>query len=244
MKEFSFLVKAYERPRALKRCLASIREHFPRDVPVIVVDDGRRPSLEDGEIGNYGDLNYIRTEYDVGLSAGRNIAVDACLTDYFVLLDDDFEAIPETRVERALPWVRTGAFDVFGGLVLVNGSPNYYWADMEQRGKVVAIRSFRDPIDRPVKADLVLNFFAARTEVIRNIRWDDRLKLGEHVDFFLRLQEGGAPGRILSRLADQPRAGSIEGVQRRSPREGPAVPEAVRRTTRDHPGRMVDGRSE
>jgi hypothetical protein len=39
--------------------------------------------------------------------------------------------------------------------------------------------------------DVVLNFFAVRTEVARRVRWDDDLKLGEHYEFFLRCKEQG-----------------------------------------------------
>lgn len=38
--------------------------------------------------------------------------------------------------------------------------------------------------------DIVLNFFAARTDAVRQMGgWDARLKLGEHQDFFLRAKQ-------------------------------------------------------
>jgi hypothetical protein len=40
--------------------------------------------------------------------------------------------------------------------------------------------------------DLVENFFVARTERVRAIGgWDERLKVAEHIDFFMRAQRGG-----------------------------------------------------
>lgn len=39
--------------------------------------------------------------------------------------------------------------------------------------------------------DVVANFFIAKTEKIRALRWDGDLKLGEHQDFFLRAKQAG-----------------------------------------------------
>ena len=39
--------------------------------------------------------------------------------------------------------------------------------------------------------DLVLNFFACRTDSVRKVKWTDELKLGEHLDFFLRARDAG-----------------------------------------------------
>lgn len=191
MSDFTFIVKAYERPDALRRCLRSIRKHFDADVPVIVVDDGREPSLEEAKVHDFGTLSYIRPGYDIGLSAGRNLAVDECRTEFFVLLDDDFEVLPATTPERLIPFLRAGVYDLLGGLVLVRGRANYFHGLVRVNHTTLQIRSSREAIDGPITTDLVLNFFAARTETIRQVRWDDDLKLGEHVDFFLRCQDAG-----------------------------------------------------
>lgn len=37
-----------------------------------------------------------------------------------------------------------------------------------------------------IRVDIVPNFFMARTGSVRKVYWDERLKYGEHQDFFLR----------------------------------------------------------
>jgi glycosyltransferase involved in cell wall biosynthesis len=39
------------------------------------------------------------------------------------------------------------------------------------------------------EVDMVNNFFIARTAALRRVRWDDRLVVGEHEDFFLRAKD-------------------------------------------------------
>jgi len=41
------------------------------------------------------------------------------------------------------------------------------------------------------RVELIVNFFMGRTEVVRKLRWDEKLKLGEHQDFFLRAKWQG-----------------------------------------------------
>ena len=45
--------------------------------------------------------------------------------------------------------------------------------------------------EQTVPMQLVLNFFAARTEVLKAIKWDDALKVCEHEDFFWRARAAG-----------------------------------------------------
>jgi hypothetical protein len=41
------------------------------------------------------------------------------------------------------------------------------------------------------RADMVDNFFIARTDAVRSVLWDERLLVGEHEDFFLRARAAG-----------------------------------------------------
>jgi len=68
--------------------LPSPRKLEFKNQPIIVVDDGRKPT----ELNLHGltGVRVINLPFDVGLSAGRNAGVDACETEYFVTLDDDF----------------------------------------------------------------------------------------------------------------------------------------------------------
>ena len=57
-----------------------------------------------------------------------------------------------------------------------------------RRGSHGGVSGFADVCSRH---DIVLNFFVARADALRRVRWDAQLKLGEHQDFFLRARDAG-----------------------------------------------------
>lgn len=186
MHETTCCIKTFERPEAAKRLVGSIRKYYP-DIPIIVADDSEASALE------FSDPNttLLRLPYDTGLSAGRNAAVDAADTEYVVVLDDDFVFVRRTDLARFEPFVDSGLFDICGGQILVHGEPDTHLAWMHQEGDTLHYQHAREA-EGPTACDLVLNFIFGRAETFRRIRWDDDLKLGEHLDFYLRCQEQGA----------------------------------------------------
>eukprot|EP01105_Mastigella_eilhardi_P024297 TRINITY_DN6319_c0_g1_i1.p2 TRINITY_DN6319_c0_g1~~TRINITY_DN6319_c0_g1_i1.p2 ORF type:complete len:297 (-),score=100.41 TRINITY_DN6319_c0_g1_i1:60-836(-) len=190
----------------LVNSLLALYEAAPGGVPpVLVADDG---TDEGAEVEEYvSEVNqrlgtevvqYWRLPGDSGLSACRNFLVDRVQTPYFVLLDDDFVLeLGATEVERLVQVMRAHPeLDIVAGGLRTDEVAFYDYA-----GKIGvegdAIR-MREGDDGPVegfpqcrKVDVTANFFAARTDRIRTVRWDDELKLGEHQDFFLRAKWAG-----------------------------------------------------
>lgn len=191
-------VKTFERPEAAKRLIASIRAFYP-DIRIRVADDSRVPGINFTDSA-VGCLSYDNLPYDTGLSAGRNHLIDRVETPYVLILDDDFVFVEQTRIERFIPLLAHGVFDILGGLMLSSGSPNPHAAWMEQKGDTL----YYEHVTRcegPVRCDLVMNFICAKTEVLQRVRWDDELKLGEHLDFYMRAQEAEARVGFLPSVA-------------------------------------------
>lgn len=169
--DVTVVIKTHERPAVLQRLLASIRREYP-GIRVLVADDSRVPIVLDEP-----DTRVLALPHDVGLSAGRNRALEEVSTPFFWLLDDDF-VFCGTELEPSLRWLRAhDEIDLVGGQVI--DLPG--WVASPRRA--LGPGEWLDGLRRYAK---VPNFFLARTEKVRALGWDEELKLVEHADFFER----------------------------------------------------------
>jgi len=175
------VVKTFERPETLKRLLDSLFRLYPR-MRVIVADDSREPT-EDPRVRT------IRLPFDSGVSAGRQAALEAVETPYLLLLDDDFVFYRETDLEAAMAIMeREPRIDIMGGRV-VNlpsmRSNDYRWARLYPT-KARSLVSPGSMIGGLEVYDKVANFYIARTDSLKKVGWDPRIKRLDHADFFTR----------------------------------------------------------
>lgn len=195
MNDTTIIIKAHERHKQLRALVKSIRTHWA-DVPIIVSDDSGPASQRlIRRICQDFDARHLATEFDVGISRGRNLAVDQVATDSFILMEDDF-LIPEggARLAKLVRNLDEHQVHICGGeLIQLNRGGR---SRMVYAGKITAkkregggIHIHHEHSKRQngcERVDIVLNFFAAKTAVIKEHRWDDQLKLCEHFDFFYR----------------------------------------------------------
>ena len=180
--ELTVLVKTFERPRVLRRFVASVRKFYP-DLEVIVVDDSRKPEPLDG-------LETITLPYDSGVSVGRNELVRRARTDYVLLLDDDFVFYRHTRLGPALEAMkRHPEIDIMGGQVV--NLPFYRRLPLSLEGPLYpSSASPRVPIGSTIGgftvAAKVPIFFLARRERLGLVPWDPNANRSGHADFFTR----------------------------------------------------------
>lgn len=217
--KITFIIKTGGRKKNLYRLLGSIKKYHP-EYQIIVTDD----CSDDGDLNEirnlYPSVELISLPFDAGLSFGRNEALKRVLTDYFVLLDDDFCLCEPLNFDKVLSQIdlQNGRYDILGGLLI------------EYRQHSGAIRRFAERLGRIVnmerlfmkskkrnyigminisddevtvcaetnffpsfkKVDIVLNFFAARTRAVKKIGgWRNELKLQEHSEFFVRTKMNG-----------------------------------------------------
>lgn len=193
----TMIVKTFERPSTARRLIRSARRIFPGRI--IVADDSREPLTEPGE-----GVEIVALPFNVGLSAGRNAALDLVDTEFVFVTDDD------TVFSRASDIVAMVEYlDAHPEVDLI--APQFvnlpYWYAVDNREQL--LYEGADPPLRQIGEDIggamvvlkVENVFLARTESIKAIRWDDELRLVEHKDFFSR-----ASGRMVCVQADGVRA--------------------------------------
>lgn len=192
----TLVVKAFERPDSLVALYQSIRKYYP-DIPIVIVDDGRSLAPQDEFDDN---VTYITTEYNIGLSAGRNIALSHVKTTYFVLLDDDFIFTEHTKLERMVDVLEGTNIDIVSGVMYDFGNIKRRFAGcFDVIDGVFTLRTdktFGEAAGYKLY-NIVLNFFMAHTETIRGIQWDPDLKMGEHKEFFIRAKQQGIMCTVL-----------------------------------------------
>jgi hypothetical protein len=140
-----------------------------------VIDDSKEAHPIDG-------IEYIHTDFDIGVSAGRNLGVKLAKTKYVFTCDDDNIVIESTDLAKAEQLIREYDIDLLGvkeinnsyyGLFAWDGDTvRYIKGDMGKMGKVTLY-------------DFVPNLWIAKTDALRKYQWDEYLKTGEHFAYFL-----------------------------------------------------------
>lgn len=181
-------IKTFERPEVLRRMLASARAVFSG--PIVVADDSSTPFVSDDPT-----VRVLRLAFDSGVAAGRNALIDAVTTTYVWMADDDMILLPDFDVARVVTYLeRNPEVDLCGGRVV--NLPHLASADYLNSDLFAYEGEPRRPrgtmIDRLPVSYKVPNFYVARTEALREVRYDDRLKRLDHTDFFT-----SAYGRLL-----------------------------------------------
>lgn len=180
MNNVTLMVKTFLRPHLLERLHNSIRNYYA-DIPVIILNDDKNPI----NIVHKNTTVINHQEFNIGVSIGRNIMIDKITTKYFVLLDDDFIFTPDTKLDNALSEIEMCDCDILGGTVIENGRKLTYHGDIFFTDDAI-ISKYKHHSDGIMKLDLIPNFFIAKTESIKKIKWDGELKTCEHSDFFVR----------------------------------------------------------
>lgn len=181
-RQVTFLIKTFERPTALRRLLTSARHAYPKS-KILVADDSRRPDLNI-------DAHVFTLPFDSGLSKGRNALLERVETPFFLLLDDDYVFDGGSRVEELLHLLLTTEVDIAGGEWFRWGQPSGFYGLLErEENTLLALPGDRGEIAGCPRYDFIPNLFVGRTESVRQVGWDEDLKLGEHLDFFWRVRE-------------------------------------------------------
>jgi hypothetical protein len=190
-------VKTFERPAVLRRCLASVRTVF--DGRIVVADDSRVPVRDLG-----ADIEIIAMPFNSGVSVGRNAALDAVETEFVFVTDDDV--------------VFTAASDIVAAMNFLDDHPDVDLVALTRvdlpRWRAVAAGAdalFPGAADPRVPFGTLIDglpvvpktpqLYLARTPSIRTVRWDERLRMVDHRDFFSR-----ASGKLVAVQAQTIRA--------------------------------------
>lgn len=182
----TLLIKTFNRPESLKRLYDSIRK-FYKHLNIIVVDDGEfciDPKVFDNNV------NYVKTQFDIGASAGRNLGIKNINTKYFITLDDDFLFSKKTKIENFISVMENNPdFDLISGLVR---GKRIFTGNMifSENNTVLRLVEPSKKIRPLQEVDIVPQFFIAKTKKFINTGgWNEKLKTNEHWDLFVKLKK-------------------------------------------------------
>ncbi len=186
-----FGITHFDRPEALRKCVASIRQYYPR-AEIVVANNGR---LTVPMVG----VEQLDLPFDCGISAARNALADHCGHQYYAIFEEDFELIDFSRMGALLHVLRADdSIAMAAGSLIQNGTVLNYDRDLRRRsdGWLFGEYPAADVLTTPGgvsyrPCDMVLNFGICRSKWAREIRWDEELKVGEHFEFFMRSQAAG-----------------------------------------------------
>lgn len=170
------LIKTFERPDALERCVSSIQEHLEGYRDIIVLDDSLTPQTP-----RLKGVRYIRSGYDVGLSKGRNMLVGASDADLVLMLDDDTVIGGTSDLEAAVLEITHSKTDILAGEISGLGG----WKGRFRKRDNRLIHLYNRKNDDG-GWDFVPNFFLAKREALVRCKWDEGLKICEHSEYFYR----------------------------------------------------------
>jgi len=208
--DVSLVIKAFERPAATMTLLQSLEDHgYIGKVDIVIADDSKTPDLDERMPAAWvKNIRYLKLPYDTGLAEGRNVAVRDVHTPYMVLLDDDYIVdrpdVFETMFDTMLRHYKH--LDILGaGLREGNDKDprDRIYANFKttETDLMIMYGHHHRMMDRVWMCDVVVNFFLARTQVVRDVGWTPELKIGgEHYEFFWRAKKAGARVGSLPKL--------------------------------------------
>jgi GT2 family glycosyltransferase len=195
-KAVTVIMKTFHRPITARRAVDHLRRFYP-EIRLLVADDSREDLAFE-----HPDAEVVRLPFDSGLSRGRNALLERVETEFFLLMDDDNWFSRQTRLGLMLAILERERFDILACHVYLRRHTERLFPKRKLGGFFLNLRledgtfAMIEECHQKTRAwrvcDLVENFFLARTQRVRDLGgWDDRLKIAEHTDFFLRAKRAG-----------------------------------------------------
>eukprot|EP00299_Pterocystis_sp_00344_P016789 c8420_g1_i1.p1 GENE.c8420_g1_i1~~c8420_g1_i1.p1 ORF type:complete len:515 (-),score=101.18 c8420_g1_i1:371-1915(-) len=216
----TIVIKSFERTSCVVSYVRSIRKHYPT-IPILLAEDSRDWKNTADRLKEDEHLTIFALPFDSGVSAGKNFLIDHVKTPFVVISDDDLLFTEHTSLEHLLADMESSGADVVGGCVDshdtdsdCHGDLDMFYRDpilpssetagystlqlkpLEHRFmELVTQRDGSTNITHTPhckEADMVTDFFLARTAFVSRIRWDPFFKVGGDEDFFYRAKKSQA----------------------------------------------------
>lgn len=195
----TIIFKSFERQSMAKRLYKNIQSFYP-GIKVIIADDSAKPLQIEGE-----NVEVIQLLFNSGLGKGLSQALERVETPYVIRMDDDELLTVHTKFEQHLQYLMTHPFvDLIG--VLPFDLP---FTKPEEDRPIPYFRESMYDAPKPlllphlavVEGDYVVvgksaNIFIARTEKVKEVGYDEAVRMLDHHDFFFR-----AAGNMVSAIS-------------------------------------------
>ena len=186
-KDVDFCVTYFLRRNGLTRLLESINKYYPR-ADITIANQG------DEEL-DFEGCTIFKLPFDYGLSASRNYLVKNTEKPYMLILEDDFVFNDYTDIKLMKELLEMDKdVGVVGGRVKENGQDINFEQYFYKNGRTLehvndgnCYYKYRNITYKETGS--VLNFALFKREVFNDLMWDDRLKLADHTDFYLRMKD-------------------------------------------------------
>ena len=183
MNKIAIIVTTIKRDEMMMKCVSS---HLDKNITTYLLDQGEITLTKKRfykELENRGNHIYCISK-DFGIPGARKFLVEKVTEPFVLVADDDIELISNPN-EILYHFNENSKLGIVGGCCInkaKNDIEQHYEYALEIKNQILYLKNSK-------KIDLVLNFFVARRELFNDIQWDERLKLMEHLDFFLQLKE-------------------------------------------------------
>jgi len=199
MNDVTAIIISFLRPAYTIACIESLKKTYP-DIQIIVGENGEYNN-ELAQVCRTHQARYIELPFDSGVCIGRNTLMQHVETEYVLVGDDDFFFEETTGVDKMVALISGHPeIDLIGGRVIQDGVVRNYQGKIERFPRHIITHPInletadyqydRQSGLRFIKTDLTFNFFVARVDKIKDIPWDEEIKVAyEHESWFIDLQE-------------------------------------------------------
>lgn len=172
----SVIIPTYNRTELLRQAINSVLGQTYQDLEIIIVDDASSANIKD-VVASFRDkrIKYIRHETNRGSSAARNTGITTAQGDYIAFLDDDDEWRKD-KLEKQLAAIRNEGYDAVLCGALVNNRFIRRHNGNRISAKDLKKGNYFDP-----------SGLLARVAVLKEILFDESLRIGEDWDVFIRI---------------------------------------------------------
>ncbi|MGE5553494.1 MAG: glycosyltransferase family 2 protein [Betaproteobacteria bacterium] len=171
---FSVIVRTYNRPEFLSRCLASLAAQTRRDFEVVLVNDGGTDVALPPDL----PIVYVKHDRNLGRPFALNSGLRAAQGKYITFLDDDDTCLPN-HLETLAAYLDSGHMAVYpDAYTVIDGQRHLTWA-----------QDYYQPL---LYFDNWIPFsgFAMQREVYETVgEADTSLAYCEDWDYFIRISE-------------------------------------------------------
>lgn len=183
----SVIIPVYNAERFIKRCILSVKNQSYTEWEAILVDDGstdRTAEIIKETIKNDSRCIYIYQE-NKGVSSARNKALESVSGEYVTFLDSDDELTPNC-LKNIVQWFEQYDVDIIQfPFVALKSTQEVRISD--ERANVQPVIYTRDEAIRKMlhkdEFKIVVCGGACKKNLIENIRFDERIYLGEDCCF-------------------------------------------------------------
>ena len=171
--DITIIIKTFIRPKVCVKTVRAWNNLYP-DIPIIVIDDGDiSPDLSE-----YKNVRHIKTEFNIGLSAGRNLGLKNSDTNFVFIADDDDLPTQQHKLMDCKNILINNDIDILGHKAFsINNKSNHN----------ILVQELYISNDY-LLCDVTTNHFLAKN---RNLPyWPESIKIKrEHMIFFQRCKE-------------------------------------------------------